>query len=148
MVVLFKAWRTIFIYFSLKYLCADFCYIFVPLACEDKWFFSFRDKLQERFVELLAQSAARSSVPGPPDQIDESRLCGCPGKIVDPGIAYQLTKLPPQEQFYFGARKLYGKQSKIKILYFLSCCMCGLITFNFITLNTRQFVIVYIYKHV
>ncbi|XP_046679398.1 LOW QUALITY PROTEIN: uncharacterized protein LOC124366842 [Homalodisca vitripennis] len=66
-----------------------------------------RDKLQERFVELLAQSAARNSIPGTPDQIDESRMCGCPGKVVDPGVAFHLTETPPQEQFYFGAAECH-----------------------------------------
>lgn len=54
-------------------------------------------------MELLAQSAARTSVPGTPDQIDESRLCGCPGKVVDPGVMFHLAQTPPQEQFYLGA---------------------------------------------
>lgn len=62
-----------------------------------------RDKIQERFVELLAQSAARTSVPGRPEQIDESRLCGSPGKVVDAGIAENIIHTKPEEQMYFGA---------------------------------------------
>jgi len=61
-----------------------------------------RDKIQERFVELLAQAAARATVPVRPDVVDESRLCGSPGKIVDVGILEQLLRLPPAQQVFYG----------------------------------------------
>ncbi|KAJ9582794.1 hypothetical protein L9F63_022864, partial [Diploptera punctata] len=61
-----------------------------------------RDRIQERFVELLAQAAARASAPMRPDQVDETLMCGSPGKIVDVGILEQLLKLPPDNQVYYG----------------------------------------------
>jgi hypothetical protein len=53
-------------------------------------------------VELLAQAAARASVSVRPDVVDESRLCGCPGKIVDVGILEQLLRLQPAQQVFYG----------------------------------------------
>ena len=61
-----------------------------------------RDKIQERFVELLAQAAARAAVPVRPEVVDESRLCGSPGKIVDVRILEQLLRLPPAQQVFYG----------------------------------------------
>ena len=63
---------------------------------------NFRDKIQERFVELLAQAAARAAAPVRPDLVDESRLCGSPGKIVDVGILEQLLRLPPEQHIFYG----------------------------------------------
>ncbi|XP_069700714.1 uncharacterized protein [Periplaneta americana] len=62
-----------------------------------------RDKIQERFVEILAQAAAKASEPVRPDHVDESRLCGSPGKIVDVGILDQLLRIPPERQVYYGS---------------------------------------------
>jgi hypothetical protein len=53
-------------------------------------------------VELLAQAAAKATPPGRPDLVDESRLCGSPGKIVDVGILEQLLKLPSDHQLFYG----------------------------------------------
>jgi hypothetical protein len=53
-------------------------------------------------VELLAQAAAKASAPVRPDIVDESRLCGCPGKIVDVGLLEQLLKLSPEQQLFYG----------------------------------------------
>jgi hypothetical protein len=53
-------------------------------------------------VELLAQAAARASAPVRPDLVDESRLCGSPGKIVDVGLLDQLLKLSPEQQLFYG----------------------------------------------
>ncbi|XP_075237677.1 uncharacterized protein LOC142333936 [Lycorma delicatula] len=61
-----------------------------------------RDKIQERFVELLAQAASRPSLPGSPGHIDESRLCGSPGKVVDTIAVEQILNTPSKEQLYFG----------------------------------------------
>jgi hypothetical protein len=63
---------------------------------------NFRDKIQERYVELLAQAAARATPPVRPDLVDESRLCGSPGKIVDVGILDQLLRLSPEQQLVYG----------------------------------------------
>ncbi|XP_068082185.1 uncharacterized protein [Anabrus simplex] len=62
-----------------------------------------RDKIQEHFVELLAQAAARVSAPSRPDLVDESILCGCPGKLVDIGVLDRVLHLLPQEQVFYGA---------------------------------------------
>ncbi|CAH0381304.1 unnamed protein product [Bemisia tabaci] len=67
-----------------------------------------RDKVQERFVELLAQATARSTIPGPPDQIDEANFCGSPGKIVDAGILHSLLQIPVERQMYYAPAKSNG----------------------------------------
>ncbi|KAJ1527219.1 hypothetical protein ONE63_008746 [Megalurothrips usitatus] len=84
-----------------------------------------RDKVQERFVELLAAAAAPVSSPavrpakppaggvalptpaprgprGPhsPLQVDESRLCGAPGKVVDAAVLADLLALPADAQLF------------------------------------------------
>lgn len=64
---------------------------------------NFRDKIQERFVELIAQAAARATAPVRPDLVDESRQCGSPGKIVDVGILEQLLRLSPENQVFYGS---------------------------------------------
>ncbi|XP_026811347.1 uncharacterized protein LOC113552700 [Rhopalosiphum maidis] len=62
-----------------------------------------RDKLKLRFVELLAKSAScKSDFVGRPEDVDESYLCGCPGKIVDAGLLHEILKNPADEQVFFG----------------------------------------------
>ncbi|XP_050053254.1 uncharacterized protein LOC114126372 isoform X1 [Aphis gossypii] len=62
-----------------------------------------RDKLKLRFVELLAKSAScKSDFVGRPEDVDESYLCGCPGKIVDAGLLHEILKSPADEQVFFG----------------------------------------------
>lgn len=56
-------------------------------------------------MELLAQAAARAAPPVRPDLVDESRLCGSPGKIVDAGILDQLLRLSPEQQVFYGPGK-------------------------------------------
>lgn len=53
-------------------------------------------------MELLAQAAAKASAPVRPDLVEESRLCGSPGKIVDVGLLDQILKLSPEEQLFYG----------------------------------------------
>ncbi|KAL0268435.1 UNVERIFIED_CONTAM: hypothetical protein PYX00_010387 [Menopon gallinae] len=62
-----------------------------------------RDKIQERFIELLARAAARPTEPSCPAHVDESRLCGSPGKIVDPVTLYHILKLPSSSHVFYGA---------------------------------------------
>ncbi|XP_049779448.1 uncharacterized protein LOC126176339 [Schistocerca cancellata] len=62
-----------------------------------------RDRVQERFVGLLARAAARGPEPSRPAAVDESRLCGCPGKLVDVGALHALVDTPPRQQLYYGA---------------------------------------------
>ncbi|XP_046994419.1 uncharacterized protein LOC124606480 [Schistocerca americana] len=62
-----------------------------------------RDRVQERFVGLLARAAARGPEPSRPAAVDESRLCGCPGKLVDVGALHALAHTPPRQQLYYGA---------------------------------------------
>ncbi|XP_052129761.1 uncharacterized protein LOC113218081 isoform X2 [Frankliniella occidentalis] len=87
-----------------------------------------RDKVQERFVELLAAAAAPVSSPaarpskppvggvplptpaprgprGPhsPLQVDESRLCGAPGKVVDAAVLADLLSLPADGQLFLAS---------------------------------------------
>ncbi|CAG9774038.1 unnamed protein product [Ceutorhynchus assimilis] len=60
-----------------------------------------RDRIQAKFVELLAQ-AAGSDLPSSPLQVDESTMCGTPGKIVDPATMYHILKVPAKEQVFYG----------------------------------------------
>ncbi|KAF0759952.1 Mab-21 domain-containing protein [Aphis craccivora] len=64
---------------------------------------NYSDKLKLRFVELLAKSASyKSDFVGRPEDVDESYLCGCPGKIVDAGLLHEILKSPADEQVFFG----------------------------------------------
>ncbi|XP_034242964.1 uncharacterized protein LOC117646239 [Thrips palmi] len=58
-----------------------------------------RDKVQERFVELLAAAAAPVSSPS----VDESRLCGAPGKVVDAAVLADLLALPADGQLFLAS---------------------------------------------
>ncbi|KAK9885290.1 hypothetical protein WA026_010784 [Henosepilachna vigintioctopunctata] len=60
-----------------------------------------RDKIQTRLVELIAQSA-RSDSPNSPILVNESELCGIPGKIVEADILQNLLNVSPLEQVYYG----------------------------------------------
>ncbi|XP_025405104.1 uncharacterized protein LOC112679494 [Sipha flava] len=61
-----------------------------------------RDNVKLRFVELLAASASRNDLVGRPEDVDESYLCGCPGKIVDAELLHEILKSPADEQVFFG----------------------------------------------
>ncbi|CAH1396364.1 unnamed protein product [Nezara viridula] len=61
-----------------------------------------RDKVQERFVELLAQSAAKSGLANSPSELDDSRICAAPGKIVDASHLHYILQLPPGRQVFYG----------------------------------------------
>lgn len=56
-------------------------------------------------MELLARAAARPSEPFCPAQVDESRFCGSPGKIVDPITLHHILKMAPNQQMYYGPGK-------------------------------------------
>lgn len=59
-----------------------------------------------RFVELLAKSAScKSDFVGRPEDVDESYLCGCPGKVVDAGLLHEILKNPADEHVFFGMGK-------------------------------------------
>ncbi|XP_050432167.1 uncharacterized protein LOC126840459 isoform X2 [Adelges cooleyi] len=61
-----------------------------------------RDKLKMRFIELLAMSASKNDIVGSPEDVDESYLCGCPGKVVDAGVLHEILKIPADEHMFFG----------------------------------------------
>ncbi|RZF48735.1 hypothetical protein LSTR_LSTR015475 [Laodelphax striatellus] len=66
-----------------------------------------RDKVQERFVELLAQAVARGGggkgLCAAPGEIDESRLAGAPGKVMpDALVAQQVLRTPANQRCYYG----------------------------------------------
>lgn len=63
------------------------------------------DKLKLRFVELLAVSASKKDLVGLPEDVDESYLCGCPGKVVDAELLHEILKCPADEQVFFGSGK-------------------------------------------
>lgn len=65
----------------------------------------FSDKFKLHFVELLAASASKSNIVGRPEDVDESYLCGCPGKIVDAELLYEILKSPADEHVFFGTGK-------------------------------------------
>lgn len=64
--------------------------------------FGSSDKFKLRFVELLATSASRNDLIGRPGDVDESYLCGCPGKIVDAELLHEFLKSPADEHVFFG----------------------------------------------
>lgn len=83
---------------------------FIRLTVIRRWFLSrvfrvFRDNLKLRFVELLAASASRNDLVGRPEDVDESYLCGCPGKIVDAELLHEILKSPADEHVFFGMGK-------------------------------------------
>ncbi|XP_050538114.1 uncharacterized protein LOC126903728 isoform X2 [Daktulosphaira vitifoliae] len=61
-----------------------------------------RDKVKMRFIELLAISASKIDILDSPENVDESYLCGCPGKIIDAGVLHEIINIPPEEHIYFG----------------------------------------------
>ncbi|KAF6209912.1 hypothetical protein GE061_015666 [Apolygus lucorum] len=67
-----------------------------------------RDKIQERFVELLAASAGRSTLVGRPGEVDESVACGSPGKVVDATHIHRI--LEARQQVFYGAGESYSKK--------------------------------------
>lgn len=68
--------------------------------------FLFRDKVQEKFVELLAV-AASTTWPNTPQEVDDSVLCGSPGKVIDAFTAQEIFKLPNDEQIYYGTGMIH-----------------------------------------
>ncbi|KAJ8986180.1 hypothetical protein NQ317_005654 [Molorchus minor] len=60
-----------------------------------------RDKVQARLVELLALAASKDT-PNSPLHVDESVVCGIPGKIVDSVALYNILKIPPNQHIYYG----------------------------------------------
>lgn len=63
-----------------------------------------RDKIQERFVELLALSAGGAS-PERLTEVDESVCCGVPGKVGDAEIVHNILKVPPDAHVFFAPSK-------------------------------------------
>lgn len=64
----------------------------------------YRDKVQARLVELLA-TAASGNTPNSPLTVDDSFLCGSPGKIVDPLTFYNILQTPADQHIFYGAGK-------------------------------------------
>ncbi|KAJ8929182.1 hypothetical protein NQ314_018153 [Rhamnusium bicolor] len=60
-----------------------------------------RDKVQARLVELLALVASKD-IPNSPLHVDESVLCGIPGKVVDSVTLHDILKIPPHQHIYYG----------------------------------------------
>lgn len=60
-----------------------------------------RDKIQAKYVELLATAAA-SDMSMVPNELDESILCASPGKVVDAFTLRQILRRAPEEHVYFG----------------------------------------------
>ncbi|GJQ73347.1 hypothetical protein Trydic_g13716 [Trypoxylus dichotomus] len=61
-----------------------------------------RDRIQAKFVELLAKAAGNDG-PASPLQVDESTLCGSPGKVVDAESLHYILHLQCDEQIFYGA---------------------------------------------
>ncbi|KAL3274252.1 hypothetical protein HHI36_015662 [Cryptolaemus montrouzieri] len=85
-----------------------YCRIRLPTAAVSLWgeflnpsYFLRRDKVQTRLVELLA-NAAGSDTPNSSLHVDESILCGVPGKLVDAATLYHLLKVPSFQHIYYG----------------------------------------------
>lgn len=60
-----------------------------------------RDRIQAKMVELLAQAAAQD-IPNSPLNVDESILCGIPGKVIDPYALHHILKIPANQQVFYG----------------------------------------------
>lgn len=74
------------------------------------------DKLKFRFVELLATSASKNDLIGRPEDVDESYLCGCPGKIIDAELLHEILKNPVDEHVFFGTGEFtYEYYDRIKV---------------------------------
>lgn len=71
------------------------------------FFIFLSDLLKLRFVELLAASASKKDFVGRPEDVDESYLCGCPGKIVDAELLHEILKGPADEHVFFGMGEPY-----------------------------------------
>ncbi|XP_017778096.1 PREDICTED: uncharacterized protein LOC108563814 [Nicrophorus vespilloides] len=61
-----------------------------------------RDKIQSRYVSLLAR-AASSDLPNSPAYLDEAILCASPGKVVDPSTLQRILKIPTERHVYYGS---------------------------------------------
>ncbi|XP_044758714.1 uncharacterized protein LOC123316608 isoform X2 [Coccinella septempunctata] len=86
----------------------SYCRIRVPMSEMKTWNefinpngFLRRDKVQTRLVKLLAE-AAENDRQITPQTIDESVVCGIPGKIVDAATLHHILKIPSFEQIYYG----------------------------------------------
>ena len=62
-----------------------------------------RDKINNKFIQLLARAAAKPEDSFTPIQVDESIHCGSPGKIVDPITLCQILQTSPSQQFFYGS---------------------------------------------
>ncbi|KAK5641536.1 hypothetical protein RI129_010083 [Pyrocoelia pectoralis] len=60
-----------------------------------------RDKVQAKVVELLSV-AASTDVPNSPLAVDESLLCGSPGKVMDALTLHQILRIPSEEHVFYG----------------------------------------------
>lgn len=80
-----------------------------------------------RFVELLATSASKSDLIGRPEDVDETYLCGCPGKIVDAELLHEILKSPADEHVFFGMGKCTHAHNvlRTKPNFFLFNCCAG-----------------------
>uniref|UniRef100_A0A1Y1L5D5 Uncharacterized protein n=1 Tax=Photinus pyralis TaxID=7054 RepID=A0A1Y1L5D5_PHOPY len=60
-----------------------------------------RDKVQAKLVELLSV-AASTDVPDSPLTVDESLVCGSPGKIMDALTLHQVLHIPSEKHVFYG----------------------------------------------
>ncbi|KAF5306841.1 hypothetical protein FQA39_LY00071 [Lamprigera yunnana] len=61
-----------------------------------------RDKIQSKMVELIAK-AATCDVPNSSLDVDESRFCGSPGKVVNAATLQKILLIPTEEHVFYGA---------------------------------------------
>ncbi|KAI5753092.1 hypothetical protein M8J77_023393 [Diaphorina citri] len=61
-----------------------------------------RDKIQEKFVELLAKASARSELIKTLNDVDESCQCGSPGKVMDAEVLHHVLKAPANQRVFYG----------------------------------------------
>lgn len=61
----------------------------------------YRDKIQSRFVQLLAQIAINDNLISPLE-VDESSSNAAPGKILDAFTMHEVLKRPAEEHVYYG----------------------------------------------
>lgn len=74
---------------------------------------TFRDKIQEKFVELLAKASARSELIKTLNDVDESCQCGSPGKVMDAEVLHHVLKAPANQRVFYGQGE---KTSPLKVV--------------------------------
>uniref|UniRef100_A0A8D8VYG2 Mab-21-like HhH/H2TH-like domain-containing protein n=1 Tax=Cacopsylla melanoneura TaxID=428564 RepID=A0A8D8VYG2_9HEMI len=61
-----------------------------------------RDKIQEKFVELLAKASSRTELIQTLSDVDESCQCGSPGKVMDAEVLHHVLRAQANQRVFYG----------------------------------------------